>query len=211
MTTQVQFFQLTSSDPTDFDALFAIYKTSLPVSEQKPVHQLRAMLERDDYLFLILCVAQQIQGFAIAYVSKQSPFYLLEYMAIDPSQRNLGYGAQLYQALREQVNSVFGGARAAMIEVDSPDELSSDQTLRRRRVDFYRRCGAVVVKGLDYLLPLDTGEPPPAMWLMLHMPCTELPGPTMLCEWLADIFDKVYRQPADDRRLLMMRQQLMEF
>lgn len=210
MTHSVEFYRLTSPHHPHFDALFSIYRDALPVSEQKPLQHLSDMVARDDYLFLTLQSQQQVLGFAIAYVSKQSPFYLLEYMAIASSQRSRGYGATLYQALKAQVNSLSGGPRTAVIEVDSPDEASLDHHQRRRRVDFYRRCGASVVEGVDYLLPLETGETPPAMWLMLDVSGSQPVHANVLCDWLTDIFDKVYRQPGNDERLLKMHHQLME-
>lgn len=210
MTHSVEFYRLTSSQHPDFEALFSLYRDALPVSEQKSRQHLSDMVARDDYLFLILQSQQQVWGFAIAYVSEQSPFYLLEYMAIASSQRSRGYGSLLYQALKAQLNSLPSGPRTAVIEVDSPDEVSLDHHQRRRRVDFYRRCGAYVVEDLDYLLPLETGEKPPAMWLMVDVPGTQSIHANVLCDWLTDIFDKVYRQRGDDERLLTMHHQLME-
>ena len=205
VTHTLSFSRLLESNHPDFAAFLAIYSEALPLSEQKPREALVTMLARRDYIFLMAHAEGVLCGFSIAYVSTAHSYYLLEYMAIAATSRNRGFGAQLYRAMRTYIAEMSAAPRCAVLEVDAPDQECEDQAIRQRRVAFYERCGAEVVTGLDYLLPMECNGPPPAMRLMLD---GEHPGNEALCAWLADMFVHVYQRRQDDKRLLTMYQQL---
>lgn len=99
---------------------------------------------------------------------KDSPFALINYFAVQPDRRGQGVGSQCLELLRQALD---GAGVSLLFEVESP-ECARDQAelaVRRRRVSFYRRCGAVmtgvdsVLFGVDYhimLLPPADGSPP---------------------------------------------------
>lgn len=207
MSSNPQFSILSSVSQPAFEQFYAIYVEALPRSEQKRRIQLERMLQREDYIFLVVHDKDQLRGFAIAYLSEAYPFYLLEYMAVEAAQRNKGYGELLYHALYSAVAARTGTSPSVLIEVDSPDEYSEDQAIRQRRVGFYQRCGAQIVPCLDYLLPMDEAGAPPAMRLMIAGP---QPSKVEMGRWLEDVFLHVYNKTKQDSRLQMMCRQLSE-
>jgi len=100
---------------------------------------------------------------------EDSPAALINYFAVQPDRRGQGVGSQCLELLRQALN---GKDVSLLFEVESP-ECARDQAelaVRRRRVNFYHRCGAVMTRvdsvlfGVDYhimLLPPAEGGAQP--------------------------------------------------
>lgn len=97
-----------------------------------------------------------------------SPAVLINYFAVQPDRRGQGVGSQCLRLLRQALN---GTGVSLLFEVESPEHArdQAELAVRRRRVSFYQRCGAVmtgvdsVLFGVDYhimLLPPAGGPLP---------------------------------------------------
>ena len=84
-------------------------------------------------------------------------FVYVEHLAVAPSKRNGGYGAEILRSLKERHKGIL------VLEVELPqDEMS------RRRIGFYERCGFELCH-LPYLQPpYRPGDTPLPMYLMFH-------------------------------------------
>lgn len=196
---------LTSADGALFRQLFAIYAASITPREQKPEAWVRAMVAAPEYRVSIAQYDGRVLGFSILFVPPCEGFTLLEYMAVTPEKRGHGFGGELFR--RTALHSLAAdGARLPMVlEIDSDREASSDQAMRARRANFYRRLGCVKVAGLEYRMPLQGAGSPPEMDLMLHPPGAPAPiARRDLQRWLQIIYRDVYHCPADDPRIAAM-------
>jgi GNAT superfamily N-acetyltransferase len=193
---------LTSADGSLFRQLFAIYASSITPREQKPEEWLRAMVAAPEYRVSIAQSAGRVLGFSILFVPPGEGFTLLEYMAVTPEKRGHGFGGELFRRTALHSLAPDGARLPVVLEIDSDREASTDQALRTRRAQFYRRLGCVKIAGLEYSMPLHGAGAPPEMDLMIHPsePPAPLPRPT-LRRWLQIIYRDVYRCSPDDPRI----------
>src|SRR5438045_3149749 len=74
----------------EIEQMVRIYTEALPESERKTVPDLRAMLERRVYEFLIAILGEAVVGFSIVLELSRANACLLEYMAVLNTKRGLG-------------------------------------------------------------------------------------------------------------------------
>lgn len=191
--------RLTKSTGPRFEALLEIYLTAFPPKERKAAAQLRTMLYRPDYLFLLAESGNNVLGFAILFCSATAPVTLLEYLAIHPDVRGGGIGRWLYKQVAAQANTL---RRPLLIEVESDLAATPGQAERQRRKQFYRTLGAREITGLAYRMPQVSTAPPPPMELMLHAesPLSTVPR-AVLSAWLGVLYTEVYGQRPTDPRI----------
>ena len=198
--------RLTAGTDPRFAALLHIYTAAFPPEERKPAAQLRTMLYRPDYRFLLAQHREEVLGFAILFRSETTPVALLEYLAVHPAARGRGIGRWLF----EQVVAATGTAqRPLLIEAESDREATPGQADRLRRKQFYRSLGAGEINGLLYLMPQVSTAPPPPMELLLHaQPLPTTISRDDLHEWLQALYTEVYNQAPEEPRLRQMLESL---
>ncbi|WP_125461590.1 MULTISPECIES: GNAT family N-acetyltransferase [Rhodomicrobium] len=187
-----------------FDQFYDIYESSLPTRERKNRSEITDLIERDDYIVLLLEDESDVFAFSIVFASDEGEISLLEYMATHQNYRNRGLGAATFKA---SLASVPGCPM--LVEVDSERENSPDRLMRMRRKGFYRRQGCHQIGGLHYILPLPGNGKVPEMDLLVHLNgrVTPIKKPD-LRRWLDTIYTKVYCcEPNDDRIATMLRTQ----
>ena len=86
-------------------------------------------------------------------------FYYAEHFAIDPTQRNGGYGKAVLQHLCQLLD------KPIVLEVEEPDE-----DMARRRIGFYQRNGFVLWDNEYRQPPYKPGDPYLPMRLMVYGP-----------------------------------------
>jgi GNAT superfamily N-acetyltransferase len=206
---QYQFEELKSGNGPEFEEFDSIYADSISARERKSKAWISEMAGRAEYKILLLKRDGHVIGFSVLFLPPSESFGLLEYMAVADAYRNGGLGSELF---RRSVQAAAGAPRLAqpvplLLEVDSDREKCADQTLRRRRQQFYRRLGCLTISGLRYNMPLPGEGPPPEMDLLIYpssglrqIPKSELEG------WLKSIYQDVYHcSPQDPRIRQMMR------
>jgi hypothetical protein len=191
---------LERQDEQAFAEAFAIYRDQIEPSEQKTKAELRALLGRLDYRFVLAREGDEVTAFALAFVPPRRQFVLIEYVAVRADRQGSGLGSEMFALLID----MLGRDRITLLEVDDAggDDPSSQ---RSRRLAFYHRLGCRVLEGVAYQLPLrNFGEPPP-MVLLAHAPeHVEAIPRRRLERWLRCIYVDVYGQAADDSRIAAM-------
>lgn len=154
------------------------------------------MLARHDYRFFAgLSKAGQVHSFAVLYIGEAAT--LLEYLAVEEAHRGNGVGAALFQHC-----AVLGNG-PMLVEIESPDGEGSNQLVRLRRMDFYRRLGCRVIQGLGYRLPLSLETPP--MRLLVHgLADRDALSVEEVKAFLTTLYTRVYDKSADDARIAEM-------
>ena len=92
----------------------------------------------------------------------------LWYFAVEPERRGQGLGGLAYRRLLEVLAPL--GVDALVFEVEIPDEAPGEaaRRLAERRIAFYRRLGARLLRGADHLQTVDDAIPPLPMHVMVQ-------------------------------------------
>jgi ribosomal protein S18 acetylase RimI-like enzyme len=170
-------------DPHLIPAL-RIYQEAFPVHEQmsvafwfetvlslpQPGTQFYAAVDRETGETLGMAL-YRTPGMA-GEVPPPEPVAFLYYLCVRGDRRGEGLGATVYQDL---VRSLFRTGYAAMVfEVEKPEEArrhgEAAGEVAERRVRWYQRNGARLLRGVDYLQTVDTGLPGTPMHVMIHTP-----------------------------------------
>jgi GNAT superfamily N-acetyltransferase len=190
-------------DKARFDAFYAIYRVSFPLSEQKSYEELLRMGSLASYTIFTAQNDEEILGFCIMFHEHEVDFYLLEYMAIDAQKRSLGLGSKLFRTSIQHLIHTYG-LKPLVIEIDSPEKPSDEQHIREKREQFYRKQGARKIDSFDYILPLKSDETPPPMELLVYHPSlTHITKEQLRC-WLEALYSNVYGWDKDDVRIAVM-------
>ena len=89
----------------------------------------------------------------------------LWYLATDPSERSRGLGGKIYEQLISGLDpSLY---KALILEVEIPGEIHSSPDADRR-IRFYKRNGAYLLRGIHYLQDIGWHQPQTPMHLMVH-------------------------------------------
>lgn len=201
LSSPVRFRRLSSPVGSHFNEFYEIYRSSLPVREQKTRGQIEALVRRPDYLTVLAEQGGAVLGFCTVFIAEQARCALLEYMAVRSDERDRGLGGRLFEESMAALAELCGHL-PVLVEVDSEREESADREMRIRRKRFYRRLGCRQLKGLDYQLPLPGEGAPPQMDLLVYHP----EGPARLTspqlrEWLEALYSKVYSCSSQDPRV----------
>ena len=96
----------------------------------------------------------------------------------------------LFEFTHEDLNRLIPENIGMLLEVPMENVFDSDeQLIRKKRIQFYSRLGVKVLKGVDYLLPLQRDRGIEEMYLMIK-PSKNVTSMTK--ESLADFIHSVY-------------------
>jgi ribosomal protein S18 acetylase RimI-like enzyme len=186
---------LQPNDDAGFAQLFDIYRDAIDPSEQKAEAALRAMLGRETQLLLVAREGGAVIAFAILWLPADADIWSLEYIAVAPSHRGSGLGAEMFRASVAATARTFG-----IIEVEAPTG-----ELQRRRIAFYGRLGCRRLGAIDYQLPLRTNGEPPPMWLLIHGgEAVADVARRGVSDWLSRMYAEIYAEAPDDPRIAQM-------
>ena len=119
----------------DAAALRRVYrdhvKADFPPAERKPLAMIERQVRTGQYDTLGLFRGEALLAYAFLWRDKEGHCALLDYLAVCWGGRGQGTGS----AFVEQLKAHYGGFDGLLVEA------------RRRRIDFYRRCG---FRMLDY-------------------------------------------------------------
>lgn len=126
-----------------------LYEAAFPKEEKKPFSLI--MQKQKEGLVEILCIEDNDTFLGLAITILYKDYVLLDYFAIEPSQRGSGVGSQVIQLLRERYveKNIF-------LEIESTTPIfknvSQEELItRKRRKAFYLRNG---LKPMDYYVDL---------------------------------------------------------
>lgn len=118
-----------------------VFREAFPPQELKPLGAIRGMISEGDYQALALYDGARELGYICLW--KDLPYVLIDYLCVPRDMRGGGIGGEIIaktiRAFPE--DTVFIG------ETEAPTGDPERDGLILRRLDFYRRCGAVT---LDY-------------------------------------------------------------
>jgi GNAT superfamily N-acetyltransferase len=180
-----------------------IAEDSFPPEERDPCQVLIKSIQEGKSILYTASEKNKIIGFTTLTPLRETGMYLMEYLAVDKSSRNLGIGGKILQFIKKD----FGGTKDAglILEVERPGEVAgAESEIRQRRIFFYMRNGARMVRdGGAYRMPNLCGEGSLPMHLM-WMPMEEgrrLPADLTLLQLFTLIFTETY--PGKENEVLL--------
>ena len=91
----------------------------------------------------------------------------LWYLAVHPDMQGQGVGSFCHDEVLQR--SREAGARAAVMEVEIPEEISDPQHRKRAemRIEFYKRHGALLLRGIRYIHSVGPHQPEIPLHIMI--------------------------------------------
>lgn len=113
---------------------------AFPPSERKPLADILALMAAGRYELLGLYDGEALLGYATLWMEPaDTSCILLDYLGVTAPCRGSGLGQEILRRLTER----YQGRSLLLLESECPVEGGSpeENTLRRRRLSFYTRCG----------------------------------------------------------------------
>lgn len=117
-------------------------REAFPRQELKPFAAMKKLVQAGAYHPVGAWEGEDLVGYALLWESPGGRYVLIDYLGVTAARRNGGLGGELLRQLRER----FAARDGILVETEVP-EGGSEDALRRRRMDFYRRNGFTF---LDY-------------------------------------------------------------
>jgi ribosomal protein S18 acetylase RimI-like enzyme len=153
-----------------------LYETAFPANEKVLVSHFLALLKMKgkgkqtcDYMLAGMDAAShKLLGLACYQLMPAVGAAVLWYLAIHPEARNRGLGGEFYDHVIDQIDKTL--YKALLLEVEIPTLQKNDEERKRaaRRINFYRRHGAYLLEGVDYIQYIGWHSPPTPMHIMVH-------------------------------------------
>lgn len=181
--------------PIQFEELHNIYVSTFPLESNKQIevfiNHIKEMLRNDNRYHLYAALEDRTMiGISLLYVFEYLKMALLDYMAVITNFQRRGIGRSLFEFTNKELNRLIPENIGMLLEVPMGNVFDSDeQLIRKKRIQFYSRLGVKVLKGVDYLLPLQRDKDIEEMYLMIK-PSKNVTSMTK--ENVADFIHSVY-------------------
>lgn len=189
----------------EFEELSNIYLSTFPLESAKQLdiylNHIHDMLKNDSRYHLYVAVNDNYMiGISLLYIFEHLKMALLDYMAITPNFQRLGVGGKLFEFTNNELNRLLPDNIGMLLEVPKENVSNSDEWLRRkRRIQFYSRLGVKVLKGVNYLLPVQVDGYFEEMYLMIkHSKNITRISKKSIIAFIDSVYTDVYDYRKDD-------------
>lgn len=125
--------QITQAQADD-EGLLQLYREAFPPEEQIPWRELLRLVDEMGLDFTAYYDSGRLIGFTIVY--PHAPFNWFWYFAVSADVRGQGHGSCILQRILARYNN-----RPLILDMESPEQPSTNANQRRRRHEFYLRHG----------------------------------------------------------------------
>ncbi|MGB7664743.1 MAG: GNAT family N-acetyltransferase [Nitrososphaeraceae archaeon] len=157
----------------EFEELSNIYLSTFPLENAKNLeiylNHIYDMLKNDSKYHLYVAIKNSSMiGISLLYIFEDLKMALLDYMAVALNFQRHGVGGKLFEFTNNELNRLLPDNIGMLLEVPKEDVSDPYERLRReRRIQFYSRLGVKVLKGVNYLLPVQVDGNAEEMHLMI--------------------------------------------
>lgn len=148
--------RITTTDTDLYSYMEQLMVASFPSEEYRPLTQLREYTDRKKHFYNNIIFDNDAAVGFITYWDFDN-FYYAEHFAIDPTQRNGGYGRKALECLCQTLQ------HPVVLEVEMPEE-----EMAKRRIGFYQRQGFTLWQRPYLQPPYKPGDPYLPMLLMTY-------------------------------------------
>jgi GNAT superfamily N-acetyltransferase len=159
----IEFSEVKDTNSIEFDKALCIYAESIPASERQSTETIKERVSAGTEKLFVGVINGGVALMALLYPLEGTEFVLLDYMAVKEEHRKRGLGSEYLRNIYE-----IAGLKNKLLvcEVEDP-KTGGDRETRQRRVYFYRKNGARILKNIRYMLPPLQGSTPTEMILMV--------------------------------------------
>lgn len=160
-----KFSEVKDTNTTQFQEAATIYAQSIPATESQTIDTIKERVNTGKERLYIGEKDGKIAMMALIYPLEDTQFVLLDYLAVKEEHRKHGVGSEFLK----NIYKITGlRDRLFICEVDDPKiGNAQEQETRQRRVYFYRKNGAKILKHVRYILPPFQGNTPTDMVLLV--------------------------------------------
>ena len=168
----LRYHVITSPDDPLLVPWLELYERAFPPEEKVPVSDHLDTLARPDpewHVALVAVTAERDDFVAMLRYEWGGRAAYLPYLAVGEAWRGAGLGSRIYEHLLERIRGASPGVEALVFEVERPDQAhdAPGREDAERRIRFYQRLGARLLRGIHYLQEVPE-QPPIPMNLMVH-------------------------------------------
>ena len=144
----------------EFEELRNIYVSTFPLENAKQldtyINHIHDMLKNDNRYHLYGTLEKRSMiGISLLYVFENLKMALLDYMAVTPNFQRRGIGRKLFEFTNNEFNRLIPDDMGLLLEVPKENISDPNEWLKRKkRIQFYSNFGVKVLKGVNYLLPI---------------------------------------------------------
>ena len=187
----------------EFEEISNIYLSTFPLENAKHLdiylNHIFDMLKNDSRYHLYVAIKDRSMiGISLLYIFEELKMALLDYMAVLPTFQRRGVGGKLFEFTDNELNHLLLDNIGMLLEVPKENISDLDEWLRRKsRIQFYSRLGVKVLKGVNYLLPIQIDDNVEEMYLMIKLSknMTRISKKSIV-----DFIDSVYTDVYDYRK-----------
>jgi hypothetical protein len=142
-------------------------------------------------------------GISLLYVFENLKMALLDYMGIIPNFQRHGIGRKLFEFTDNEFNRCIPDNIGILLEVPKENVSDPNEWLKRKkRIQFYSNLGVKVLKGVNYLLPIQIDGDVEEMYLMIKLSKNVT---SISRKSIADFINSVYTDVYDYRKTDLLR------
>ena len=161
--TKLTFRQIYNCNDIHFEKAIYIYDESFPSNEKQPLSLIKKRITDKTSSLFVGLLNDKVICMALLLDCKDLEFVLLDYMAVEKEYRNNKIGASLFKFLSGNIKSLN---KYMIIETEN-NLFGNNKVLRKKRINFYIRNGAFLLKEIPYILPPLDGTIPTEMLIMI--------------------------------------------
>ena len=152
----IKFQRITTADINLYTYMEQLITISFPSDEYRALDEMKKYTDTKPHFYDNIIFHNEIPIGFITYWDFEE-FYYVEHFAIDPSQRNGGYGKNVLHHLCQLLNHPI------VLEVEVPEE-----EMAKRRINFYKRHGFTLWERPYFQPPYKPGDNYLSMLLMAY-------------------------------------------
>ena len=160
---KLSFHQISNINDIYFEKAITIYDESFPSNEKQPLSLIRKRVTENISSLFVGLFNDKVACMALLWDFKDLEFMLLDYMAVDKEHRNNKIGANFFKYLSDTINTCN---KHMIIEAENY-LFGNNRELRKKRINFYIKNGAFILRDIPYILPSLDGTVPTEMCLMI--------------------------------------------
>lgn len=175
-----------------------IYQEGFPSNERQTLSKIAERVEGGKSQLLVGILNDEVVVMALLWNFMDSPFELLDYLAVKEGFRGKQLGAKMFRFLLEKATQ---NNRFLILEVEHPQK-GFNTAQRQKRVQFYLNNGAYLLSNVPYILPSLDGTAPTEMQLMMApQPTPQVIEPETIKNLIARLYLEIYEKPQGDSGL----------
>jgi hypothetical protein len=156
MITMTKFSEVKDTNTVQFTQAATIYTESIPASERQVLDTIKERITSGKEKLYVGEKDGEVSLMALLYPLEDTQFVLLDYLAVKEAHRKHGVGSEFLK----NIYKITGYRdKLFLCEVDDPKTgTAQEHETRQRRVYFYRKNGAKILRHVRYVLPPLQGD-----------------------------------------------------